>query len=436
MATVIPIYGLRYNETRAGAIENLVTPPYDVIDAAAQDAFYNRSPYNIIRLEYGKTYPTDEKNTNRYTRAAEIFRQWQAEGIMQPEPKPALYLYRQEFSLGSQTLVRSGMICGVKLEPYEKGVVLPHEETMPKHKADRLALMQACGANFSPVFGLYSDQERNVDAVLDQAVQGQPPAVDFTDDDNHRHLLWVIDNPGVIRQVQQLMADERILIADGHHRYETALNFARENPGQPGTGYVMMTLINLFDPGVVVLPTHRLITAVAIDGPKLLELLQEDFEVTPAGETDPENIDQRLAALAALDEQSGTKMRQVFGLYLGPNQLYTLALKNNDALAQKMQSQHSQAWCNLDVSVLQNLILDKLLGIDSKALAGGEAVKYTRDTREAIRGVDQGQYQMAFLMNPTLIAEITEVAGLGEKMPQKSTFFYPKLITGLVVNKL
>jgi uncharacterized protein (DUF1015 family) len=435
MATIIPLRGLRYDQTKAGNIKDLVTPPYDVIDAAAQEEYYNRNPYNIIRLEYGKKFNEDNETNNRYTRAAEFFNQWQCEGVLRPEKDPAVYLYRQKFTVENKSLVRTGIICGVKLEPYENGVVLPHEETMPKHKADRLALMRACGANFSPIFGLYSDRERKVDVLLDEAVENSPPAVSFIDEFGHEHLLWVVDDPQVVRQVQQLMAAQRIFIADGHHRYETALNYARENPDNPAAGYVMMTLVNLFDPGLVILPTHRLIVHSAIEVQTLPSVLQEDFQVEKTGETGVDGIAGLLAELAGLDEQAGTKRRQVFGLYLGGGDLYTVALRDQKVINEKMPADHSAAWRQLDVSVLQKLILENFLGIDDKALAGGEIVRYTRDAREAVRAVDEGRCRAAFLMNPTLIAEVMEVAGNGEKMPQKSTFFYPKLITGLVINK-
>lgn len=435
MATVIPIRGVRYNKNKAGAIENLVTPPYDVIDGAAQQAFYHRSPYNIIRLEYGKTFAADNEQDNRYTRAAADFNSWLQQNIMHPEENPAIYLYRQSFGLGHQTLTRSGIICGVKVEPYDKGVVLPHEQTMPKHKADRLALMRACGANFSPVFGLYDDRQRRVDMLLEQAVQEKAPAIDFTDDFHQQHQMWVVDDPQLIRQVQALMEPQRILIADGHHRYETALNYAGQNPDQAGAGYVMMTLVNLHDPGLVILPTHRLIKHSSLDNTALQKQLPTYFDIQKIDSTDADMISQQLAQLADLNESAGTKKRQVLGIYLGPDQLYALTLQDPSVMHQNNPDQHSKAWRELDVTVLQKLILEKFLAIDGETVAKGEIIAYTRDTQEAMAEVDRGHYQMAFIMNPTLIAEVTQIAGHGEKMPQKSTFFYPKLITGLVINK-
>lgn len=432
MATIIPLRGLRYDEKKAGKINNLVTPPYDVIDASAQEAYYELNPHNVIRLEYGKKFPTDDSDNNRYTRAYNYFQQWQSEGILQQETEPALYLYQQKFNVGDQTLVRTGIICGVKLEPYETGIVLPHEETMPKHKADRLALMKSCAANFSPIFGLFSDSERKIDNLLVQSIYNTSPAIDFVDELGHGHKLWVIEDAAIINQVQELIKEQRILIADGHHRYETALNYSRENPA---ANHVMMTLVNLYDPGLIILPTHRLVIDSSIDGTQLLDALQKDFSIERISESDVNKIIEKIVETAGFKGKGDTTHRQVFGLYMGENVFNILTLKNKEALINKMPSDRSEAWCKLDVSVLQRLILEKLMGIDQKALAGGEVIKYTRDEKEAVKAVDDGWCKMAFLMNPTLIAEVTEVAAKGEKMPQKSTFFYPKLITGLVINK-
>jgi len=435
MATITPLQGLRYDEKKAGNIKDLVTPPYDVIDATAQEGYYQINPYNVIRVEYGKITPSDNDLDNRYTRAADFFCQWQSEQILKPEDQPAIYLYQQQFEVDSKTMVRTGIICRVKLEPYENGVVLPHEETMPKHKADRLALMKMCGANFSPIFGLYTDPERQIDHLLLNAVQNTPGNFDFTDEQGLGHRLWVITDPALVEQVQQLMQEQRIFIADGHHRYETALNYALQNPDNPAAGYIMMTLVNLYDPGLVILPTHRLVVESKIDKQQLLANLQEDFVVDKVNATDVGQVTELMNSLAEFQGNGGTAHRQVFGLYVGDNVYYTLTLRDEEIINRKMPAERSTAWRRLDVSVLQKLILENQLGIDMQAVAAGDVIKYTRDAQEAVKVVDQGECQVSFLMNPTLIAEVTEVATNGEKMPQKSTFFYPKLITGLVINK-
>lgn len=434
MASIVPLKGLRYDEKKAGSIKDIVTPPYDVISTAEQEKYYNTNPYNIIRLEYGYKLPTDTGTDNRYTRAADCLDQWQSQGVMRQEDKPSLYLYQQQFSVGDKILTRTGIICGVKLEPYKNGVVLPHEETMPKHKADRLALMQASKANFSPIFGLYSDSERKIDNLLIKLTQDLPMSINFNDHWGNGHRLWVIDDEKILQEVQKLMEPQRIFIADGHHRYETALNYAQENPS---ADYIMMTLVNLYDPGLVILPTHRMISKNETNPNELLNALNEDFFVEKATTADENEIADLMADLAGLNENSssGSEHRQVFGLYLGKGNFYTFKLRDEQTITQKMPSDKSQAWRKLDVSVLQKLILENLMSIDQETVAGGEVVKYTRDAQEAVQAVDEGRCNMSFLMNPTLITEVTEVAANGEKMPQKSTFFYPKLITGLVINK-
>jgi uncharacterized protein (DUF1015 family) len=455
MAAIIPIKGLRYNQQKVGSLADVVTPPYDVIDAAAQDSYYKRHPYNIIRLEYGRILAGDSEKNNRYTRAAANYREWIQENILIPESKPAIYLYEQEFRAGGKNKIRSGIICGVRLEPYESGVVLPHEETMSKHKADRLELMRACRANFSPVFSLYADQENRIIASLKESVKGAHPDISFTDDSGEVHRIWVVSNPEAIGKAQHIMEEKRIFIADGHHRYETALNYKKEQEAagenatvtnaEPAYNYVMMTLVNLYDPGLVVLPTHRLIKDVrSLDKKHLVEQLKENFAVE-AYELEParSNFRQLLGMLETMGldaqdpyEKKDKGHRHAFGLYAGDNKLYLLTLKDSVDLSQTMPKEKSHAWQKLDVSILHTLIIEKYLGICGELRARADHITYTREEEGALELVDRGEYQLVFFLNPTLIEEVTKVAGQGEKMPQKSTFFYPKVITGLVINQL
>ena len=459
MANLIPIHGLRYNPGLADFTE-LVTPPYDVIDAEGQDRYYRKHPRNVIRLEYGLDYPGDNEENNRYTRAAAYFAEWQEKGLLIQDELPALYLHRQEFTIRGETTVRSGFICGVRLEPYENEVVLPHEETLPKHKADRLALLHACKANFSPIFSLYADPQLTVDSILAGAATGEPN-VNFTDEDGQVHRLWVITDPVTIEKVQAAMSDKQVFIADGHHRYETALKYSVERRAADEQGpelqpydYVMMTLVNLFDPGLVVLPTHRLvkqITREQLDGllEKLVnEFTLETFPLDDQGEALPAILD-LMAMRAGYDvpvasrnpDAPGTAVelrphKHVFGLYTGERLLHILTLKYGVDLDLLMPRDKSASWRGLDVSILHTLILERYLGIGGEQRASGANLAYTRDQDEAIAGVDRGDYQLSLLMNPPLVEEVTAVAMNGEKMPQKSTFFYPKLITGIVINKL
>jgi len=445
MATIIPFKGLRYNKEMVGNMADVVTPPYDVIDDSAQELYYARHPYNIIRLEYGKN--TDGGNTvnNRYTRAAADFKDWIVKRILVPENQNAIYLYEQEFSLDSRQKIRSGFICAIKLEPYEKGIILPHEETLPKHKADRLELMRACKANFSPIFGLYSDPSMKIMEILRASTGEKQPAVSFTVENGESHRLWVITDPAAIVQIQQSMAGKQILIADGHHRYETALNYMKEQDNNENVhspaNFVMVTLVNLFDPGLNILPTHRLVKNIGSRKiSSLLNRLRELFVLDEFPlEPDKHNLNRFLSEMSSrsLDKKkcAGSLHNHVFGTYLNNGKLFFTTLKDKEVLS-LMPENKSANWHSLDVSVLHSLILDNCLGIGSELVAGGNNITYTRDAQEALLSVDRGEHQAAFLLNPTLVEEVTGIAGIGEKMPQKSTYFFPKLITGLVIRSL
>lgn len=428
MATIIPFRGVRYNPVKVGDVTNVVTPPYDVIDADAQKAYHEKHPNNVIRLELGYKYDDDTEINNRYTRAAETFNVWKVEGVLKHDTKPTLYLYEQEFEVRGEKKIRSGFISGVQVEEYSTGVVLPHEQTLPKHKADRLELMRASLANFSPIFGLYSDPENTIDDALKAAKGGRNADIDVVDNTGVINRLWAIDDESTVQNVLDVMSDKKIFIADGHHRYETALNFAKEKAadGHPEYNYIMMTMVNLYDKGLVVFPTHRLVNNVDdLNLEKMVNDLSEDFEVKtlPAGTV----LDDFLTKL----EETGQQMPSL-GLYGQDKTFYILKLKSFELI--KEIGEGSQALKKLDVSVLHNLILEKFMGIGSEQRANESNLTYTRDEDYAIKAVDDGSYQLCFFMNPTKVEEVTQIAEGGEKMPQKSTYFYPKIVTGLVIN--
>jgi uncharacterized protein (DUF1015 family) len=448
MAIIVPIKGLRYNREKIKNLADVITPPYDIIDNKAQDIYYARHPYNIIRLEYGKIFPGDNEENNRYTRAAADFTRWQEAGVLAPEKLPAVYYYEQEFIINEGKKVRSGFTCGVKLEPYEKGVVLPHEETMPKHKADRLALMKACGANFSPIFALYIDRENAATSILRQTIKKTAPDINCTGENRETHRLWAVTDAAAISRIQKIMTDKQIFIADGHHRYETALNYKNEQAAdknkaptgtntEPAYHYVMMTLVNLYDAGLIVLPAHRLVKNITgLNKDRLPAQLAENFTVEKFTlAPDYSNLQDFLRSLAA-PAPAAPARRHIFGLYTGRREIYRLTLRHEPPPAELMPPGKSPAWQNLDVSVLQTLILEKYLGIDCARRAAADQISYTREEEGALKAVDCGEFQLAFFLNPTRVEEVIDVASNGEKMPQKSTYFHPKLITGLVINKL
>ncbi|RJX21932.1 MAG: DUF1015 domain-containing protein [Desulforudis sp.] len=427
MASIIPLRGVRYNPRVVPDLAQVVTPPYDVIDETAQNRYYDRNPYNVIRLEYGKTAPTDDAKNNRYTRAGETFSSWIADEVLVQDTQQCLYLYEQQFTVHVKTYARHGFFCGVRVEPYESGVVLPHEETLPKHKKDRLELMRLCRGNFSPIFGIYPEKEMVSSIIIGKAMQNDPD-VSFTDELGQTHRMWIVRDHAVINPIISLMEQKRIFIADGHHRYETALAYSQEVGGPGLHNYTLMVLVNLYDPGLVVLPTHRLVQNPQGIAPEtLISELGNLFEVTPAS-VEPENF------TLFLDDLE-TRGKGSFGLYTGDGCLFVLSLKPGADLDGLMPADKSLAWRRLDVTILHSLILEKYLGIGSAERTDEGLIRYTREEAGALEKVDRGEFAFAFFMNPTGVDELVAVAEAGEKMPQKSTYFYPKLSTGLVINK-
>jgi len=438
MATVRPFRGLRYAPDIP--LADVIAPPYDVIDSAAQNRYYERCPHNVIRLEYGKTFVDDGESNNRYTRAASDFQNWRQTGVLQLEGAPAFYLYEQEFSVQGVRYVRTGFIGAVKLEEYASGQILPHEQTLAKPKVARRDLMRACRANFSPVFGLFHDEENVIGKALDGIRGKRPPDAACVDEAGEAHRLWVITDSPTCESVSKFMSLRPISIADGHHRYETALRFEQEQAarGDHGCGYVLMTLVNADDSGMVVLPTHRLVSNVPpakIAG--LMDSLNKDFSVEPCGNIlrGKDALETALAQLITDLSAAGEK-GHAFGLCSSAGDCFLLKLKDASKLPQTETGGRSKAWWHLDVSILHHLILENLLGIGEEQMANQENLTYTRDPMDAARSTIDGAHQLAFFLNPTKVSQVLDVAQARDKMPQKSTFFYPKLITGLIINPL
>ena len=429
MAIIIPFKGIRYNPAKVD-VNQVVTPPYDVIDASSQEKFYEINPYNVISLELGKTQPNDTDNNNRYTRAAGYLKEWLDSGVLTHDGKPSLYLYEQKFDAKGEQKVRSGFISGVQANDYSKGEVLPHEETLPKHKADRLNLMKATHANFSPIFGLYADPEHTIEKALDRAKGGRKPDIEITDTQGVINRLWVISDENTLQTVVNQMAAKKIFIADGHHRYETAVNFGKEMAAEGKTGfdYLMVCLVNLYNEGLVVFPTHRVVKNLTnLDVNNLIQGLQEDFIVEEQpGDT---QLDDFIAKLETKGQSSPS-----FGLYTNERKYYLLSLRDVTMLDTLHLEGRSAAWRRLDVSILHTLILEKLLSIGSQQRADESNLVYVRDEDTSKDFVDNGTAELVFFMNSTKVEEVTDIATGEEKMPQKSTFFYPKVITGVVMN--
>ena len=425
MATVRPFRALRYAES-AGTPAELCCPPYDIVSEEERLAFLARNPNNIIRLELPR------EGADPYAVAAEELARMTKEGVLRREETDCLYLYREAFTVKGRAYAFTGIVARVGLVPFSEGVVLPHEWTLSKAKQDRFALMDATRCNFSSIYSLYED-ESGATAGRIARLTAAAPDQSFTDGEGVTHSLWIVRDPAETAALCADFADRKLYIADGHHRYETALAFRdhlRET-GQavPGDAadYCLMTLVALDDPGLVVFPTHRVVRGLeGFDAAALATSCADAFDVAPlADDTDDD------ALLAAAAQKGET----AFVFYAGRGKAWLLTLRDTSGVDAACPDA-SAAYKELDVTRLHSLILEKRLGIDKANMAAQINLTYTRSAEEAKALVDRGEANACFLINPTRVAQIRAVAAAGDKMPQKSTYFYPKLITGLVMNRL
>jgi uncharacterized protein (DUF1015 family) len=425
MAEIKAFKGLRYTE-KAGEISVLCCPPYDIISNEEREQFLAVNPNNIIRLELPQAL-TDNPDLDAYASAGDVLRGWLADGILQNDASDSIYVYSMEFDVSGEKKSVTGFVCLVKLEEFSKGIILPHEETLSKAKTDRFNLMKATNCNFSQIYSLFNDECGGVSSLLSKA-QENAPTSEFTDRDGVKHKLWSVTDSAAIQKISALMADKKVYIADGHHRYETALNYRNYLEGERGTAdYVPMTLVNMENPGLVVFPTHRIVRDLEIyEHSEILTKCEHYFGIT-------QNLTREQSEQALLAAyNSGEK---AFVLYSDDGNYNLLKLKN-PAVMQEFMPEASEALRGLDVSVLHTLILERIFGIDKENMANQINLTYTKKADEAIAAVDSKTANCCFLLNPTRVEEISGVAAAGEKMPQKSTYFYPKLTTGLVMNQI
>lgn len=424
MAEIKAFKGMRYT-TEGGNLNTLVCPPYDIISDTQRDEYVKENPYNIIRLELPKG---DDKC---YCEAGDTLRSWLDKKILACDEKDSIYVYEMLFNVNGEKNSLKGFVSLVKLVDFSEGIVLPHEETLSKAKQDRFNLMCETYCNFSQIYSLYMDENSSVYSMIDACSQGKPD-MEVTDPDGTIHRMWCVSDEGVIAKVTAAFSDKKLYIADGHHRYETALNFHKylcaEGKAVPGdqSGYVAMMLVNMENPGLVVFPTHRIVRDLPeFDAEKLIGECKAYFTVE---ETDDENTMQ--TSLNQLYKNG----KKAFAMYSGSEKYFIITLKDENAV-KKLLPEMSDAYCGLDVSVLHSLVLERIFGIDKENMANQKNLTYTRSRQEAIEAVDMGSANCSFILNPTKVTEIRDVALASEKMPQKSTYFYPKLITGLVMNK-
>lgn len=433
MAEVQAFRGFRYDLARVGQLSDVIAPPYDVIDPALQNALYDRSPHNVVRLILNRETPADTEHDNRYTRAAQTLRDWTNEGILAQDSARCLYVYHQEFEVEGKRHVRKGFMGRVRLEKFGEGRIYPHEETMSGPKADRLKLFHATNMNLSQIFGLYPDELGEVQEKLDAAVARSLP-IQATDHLGVVSKLWPIADQRVIASIATLLSPKPIFIADGHHRYETALRY-RDEKAQAGevpnaeapANFVLMMLVSMHDPGLVILPTHRLVSGLgSMTAEQVRALLGAHFEMETVGTGDA-------GARATWEWIEADGSQDLLGFGTPADGVWQIGRFRAAPLMTELAAEHSPAWRSLAVAVLQRVILEKVLPESGVA---SPKCSYVHLLKEVTDSVASRQCDLAVLVPPATMDHVEQIAGNLEKMPPKSTYFYPKLLSGLVFHSL
>lgn len=434
MADVQPLRGLRYQRNIIEDLSQVVTPPFDVISQDDQQRYYERNQYNIIRLELGQQQPGDDTLNNVYTRAAATLSEWRLQGVLYQEKTPHYYLYQQRFTHQGQYYTRTSLLARVRLENWDAHVILPHEHIRAKDKEDRLELLRACATNLSPILCMYEDPRGRIRSLLQQ--YAERPELHITDEAGEEHLLHPISDPDQIALIKDFFQPRQLYIADGHHRYTTALQYheellvqRRELHPQDAANFMLMALVDIDDSGWLVLPTHRLLFDLTPDELELLTptSLERYFTVQPL---DPVN------SAAEIQATLGQSAAPHPTLLLKTAQ-HTLLLHLNEQGREQMErSEHSVAWNTLDVSVVQRLLLSALLERTTEDIATGKSIRYSHDTEQALHALTSGEAQAVIFLKSIPLRQVCEVAQANDRMPPKSTYLYPKLTTGLVLNPL
>jgi uncharacterized protein (DUF1015 family) len=443
MAQVYPFRAFRYNPEKVD-FDRVLTQPYDKISPAMQDKYCAADPNNLITVEKGRVFPSDAPGNNVYTRAAAALQEWIRKQVVVQDPAEAFYAYTQEYTVpGTQErCTRRGFIGAGKLEEYSVGVVYRHEHTLSGPKADRLEMLRHTRTHTGQLFMLYSDPQRRVDAILQQVEAKAAPATEMRDEYDVTHRLWVVSEPERVAEIQKAMADQKLVIADGHHRYETALNYrneCRERAGKsnPDASYerAMMTFVNTKSEGLTILPTHRVVANLRnFDWGALLRYLEPWFTTEPfpfSSETKTEARKKFLGRLAS------ARARRAIGVHSGAGKhaFYVLVLREGADLKHLLPAA-SALERELDVVLLHGGILEPALGITAQALSAETNLTYEREAAAALDAVDSGKAQIAFLLNACDVEQVMKIATSGEVMPQKSTDFFPKLMSGITMNRL
>jgi len=436
LAEVYPLRGVRYNQRLVKDVATVICPPYDIITPQMEQELYLKNEYNFARVEFGWELPQDTAKDNRYTRSAAILEQWLKQGVLKAEKAPAIYLHDHYFTYSGKEYKRRGMLLRVRLEEWDKRVVRPHEGTLVKPKTDRLSLLWSLQANTSPILVLFEDQAQQVSTVLTAQARNEP-IISSSSAGGERHQVWAITEREAIDQIQQSLARQALYIADGHHRYESALAYRRQRrslslsvSGDEAFNFVMMTLVDFSDPGLLILPPHRLIRGISksiLD--EMMAGLKSFFEIEKLPLGMPgiwQQVDHLLSGEV-------NQVRLVL-FSLAPEHLLVLRLRDFTAASQMMPYFHSELYKRLEASIVDHIILEKVLEVDSEREEVMLGYSYNRE--DAINRVLDGEYQLVFLLSPVKAETIKAIADAGDRMPRKSTYFYPKSPAGLVYNRL
>jgi len=436
VADIQPFRGVRYNQSLLSDLSTVICPPYDIISSQMQQELYHRSEHNFVRIEFSRELPEDTAKESKYTRAAATMEKWLEQGVLKADEQPALYIHHHYFTYQGKEYKRRSIIAAVRLEEWDRRVIRPHEGTLARPKSDRVSMLWACQANTSSIMALFEDREQKVSSVL-SAEEKKEPVISVDNADGERHRVWAITKPESVGQISRSLSQEPFYIADGHHRYESALTYQRErlacspsSSSDEAYNFVMMTLIDFTDPGLIVLPPHRLVRGISranLEG--LAAKLESFFDLDEWSTTTPEvwrKVDELLSG------QDGQSRLVIFGL--APERLLVLRLRDRAMASQMMPYFHTELYKGLMVSVVDHIILERVLGVDSEL---EEAVLgYSYDRADAVNKVLDQEYQLTLLLSPIKAEVVKAVADVSDRMPRKSTYFYPKAPSGLVFRQL
>jgi uncharacterized protein (DUF1015 family) len=434
MVEIAPFKGIVYSNKKIKKLDDVMSPPYDIISEDMQNKLYNKNEYNFVKLILGKISSNDTSTNNRYTRAKQLFDAWQQQEILIPSNIPAIYPYTIDYTINKIKKQMSGFFVILKLDPEYKSIKA-HEKTLSKPKEDRLNLMRTCNANLEPIQLMYIDQNDNIRKTINAALD--KPLFEVKGYDGFTHQLWQLDDQKTLKIIIDKLKKKILFIADGHHRYQTSINYAEEKKKQSGNkdpnapfNYIMVVLCNMFDSGLSILPTHRLINMPNVKLDDLMKKLEKYFIIEKKfikeKKKDYQNTGKKIM------DDIATEKDHKFALY-AKDVYYILTLKD-EMVMDTLAMDHSKTWRILDVSILHKFILEQFLGINDKNLE--HHVKYTRVEAEAIQFVDDGKYNFSFFINATQIDQLKAIADANEHMPQKSTYFLPKMLSGLVMYKM